>query len=654
METKTEPNINQSSESVDEVREGFTTKSLVAAFFVGLVVLPGVIYLGLINGPIVGGVAQWLTVILFLELTKRSLQHLTKQEIYIISLVAMGLVTEVGFALYGGVFAKLIWDQYFIQSPAVSSFALTGLIPKWVVPQIGSKALELRTFIHKDWIIPILLTVVGFVFYRINIFGLGYPLYVLTRKIEKLPFPMAPVSVEGTTALVDSQYKEGSWRWRVFSIGGIIGVFYGLLYTAIPIITGIFKAEPLMLIPIPFVDFTDKLSSILPAAAFGFMTDLGSFLVGFILPFWVVFGIFTSSLLINLVFNPLLYKYGILHTWKPGMTVIPTTICNSIDFWLSITIGVGLAIGIIGIISVTRTIGRTKNDEQRDITELRTKELPLTTSIFIWIISTLLIIWLCHILVPKFPVWIFFVFGFIFTPLLSYVSSRMFGITGVITDVSFPMVREASYILSGYNGADIWFAPVPYNDVGGATQRFTELSLLRTKFVSWIKAEIVVFIILFICSFIYWTIIWSLGPIPSSLYPFAQKMWPYYSTMRALWISTTVEGGAHWILQSIKPLLIIGGGIGAFIIYGLISLLGLPLQFFYGLVGGLTLWPHHAVLMFFGALLGRYFFAKKFGKEAWSKYAPILLAGYGCGIGIIGMIAISITLITKTVAQMLF
>ena len=63
--------------------------------------------------------------------------------------------------------------------------------------------------------------------------------------------------------------------------------------------------------------------------------------------------------------------------------------------------------------------------------------------------------------------------------------------------------------------------------------------------------------------------------------------------------------------------------------YGLFALIGLPSQFFYGVVGGIGVWPHHAQPMLFGALLGRYYLAKRFGKDKWKRYAPILLAGYG-------------------------
>ena len=39
-----------------------------------------------------------------------------------------------------------------------------------------------------------------------------------------------------------------------------------------------------------------------------------------------------------------------------------------------------------------------------------------------------------------------------------------------------------------------------------------------------------------------------------------------------------------------------------------------------------------------GALLGRYYFLKKYG-PMWRQYAPVLLAGFSCGMGLCGMFA---------------
>ena len=89
-------------------------------------------------------------------------------------------------------------------------------------------------------------------------------------------------------------------------------------------------------------------------------------------------------------------------------------------------------------------------------------------------------------------------------------------------------------------------------------------------------------------------------------------------------------------------------------LYALLSALSAPLGIFYGFVAGLGGWPHFAILNFVGALLGRFYLQKRFGPERWYAYAPIVLAGYSCGVGLIGMTSIAIALISKAVSQVVF
>ena len=123
---------------------GFNMKTLWAALFVGFVMLPGAIYLGLVTGMSMAGGAEWVTLILFIEIAKRTFVHLRTQEIIILYWVAGGLVMMggklgTGADLFGGPFGVLIWDQYLIQSPQADG--LHQHIPEWVVPPRDSEAL---------------------------------------------------------------------------------------------------------------------------------------------------------------------------------------------------------------------------------------------------------------------------------------------------------------------------------------------------------------------------------------------------------------------------------------------------------------------------------------------------------------------------------
>ncbi|MGC8976202.1 MAG: peptide transporter [Candidatus Ratteibacteria bacterium] len=651
-------NINFEPDISEPFQEGFNFRTVLAALFIGFIMLPGSIYLGLITGGGLGGAAQWVTVILLVEIAKRSFVQLKKQEIYIIyilasSLVSAGLILGTGFlVLQGGAFSDLIWKQYLVQSPYASSFGLTPHIPRWAVPHPTSDAILKRTFFHKDWLIPILLIILHNVLYRINMFSLGYALFRITSDYEKLPFPMAPVASEGATSLAEVSAKKETWRWRVFSISAMIGVIFGAFYVIIPTITGLLMANPIQLFPIPWVDLTTQIETVLPSGLLGFATDLGVILAGFVLPFWVVTGTFITSILSQLIGNPILHKIGIIKNWQPGMTAIPTSVVNTMDFWINVTIASGIVVGLIGLWKTITSFKKKVERVERKIPEGR-GDYPVPVALSIWALSTIIYILICHILVPNFPVILFVFFGFILTPFLSYTSARMFGITGVASGVAFPYVREATFILSGHKGADIWFAPVPYFNHGYLAQSFKQLELTRTKFTSWYKAEFTALGIMLFCSFLFWSIIWRMAPIPSSTYPFAQKMWPMSAIFNALWATSTLEGGAKWMIEAIKFKPIFSSTIIILLLYGIITVFKLPVALFYGMIGGLVTLPHYSIPMFFGALLGRFYMAKKIGQN-WQKYTPIILAGYACGFGLIGMVSVAVALIAKTIFQIIY
>jgi len=640
----------------EQFKSGFNLKTVFAALFIGFIMLPGSIYLGLITGAGIGGAAQWVTLILFVEIAKRSFVKLSRQETYIIYILAGSLITWGMVGLHGGAFNALIWNQYLVQSTYAKAFGLDKLMPSWVVPPAGSEALIKRTFLDRDWLIPIILLVVHSILFLLNRFGLGYVLFRITSDVEKLEFPMAPVAAEGATALAETSAKKETWRWKVFSIAAMIGVVFGSIYIVIPTITGLIATKPLMLIPIPWVDFTAAIGAFLPTVMLGFFTDLTFLFAGFVLPFWVVAGIFIGAIGGKVILSPILYRHtNIFHTWQSGMSVIPANIANTMDFWLSITIGTGVVVGLIGIWKlITARRNKKEKTERRQKLPAGRGDLPIWLALLVWFVSTSIYIIICHILVPNFPLFLFVLFGFILTPFLSYISARMFGITGVATGVSFPMVREGTFILSGYKGADIWFAPVPYFDHGGATQEFKQLELTKTRFTSWYKAEFMALAVMLFCSFLFWSIIWRMGPIPSSTYPYVQKLWPMSATFQCLWATSTVEGGAAWMLEALKFKYIVGGSITGIALYALLLLTHAPVAIFYGIVGGIAIFPHQAIPMFLGALLGRFYFAKKLGKENWRRYTPILLAGYACGMGLIGMFSIAVALIAKTVFQLVF
>lgn len=658
--------------------DGFSSRTVIGALFVAVVMMPGSIYLGLVAGQSLGPAAEWVTIILFAEVARRSFAHLKRQEVFILFYVASGIaaVALMHLALAGGPFTHAIWNQYLRRSPQTSTIAAD--IPDWVVPAADSPALQDRNLMHKDWwwsasrgwLSPVVLIGVGTILGRLTYFGLGYLLFRILSDKERLPFPLAPVAAAGATALAEStdrddggeSKRQTSWRWNVFSLGASLGTAFGCLYILLPVVTDLFLAKPIMLFPIPFVDFTQNVESVLPASLISISFNMGLFLVGMILPFRLVLGGFLAILCTSVFGNPLLLKLGAFPHYKPGRGLLVNELVLRLDFWLSVQIGLALAVAAIGVWSMLRRFSRERAeresrgapppDEQSTRRPSRERgDFPIWVAACLFLVGTGGFAWICHVLVPEFPVWIILVFGFLWSPFHSYISGRLVGLTG--HGVATPYLKETAFILSGYEKVDIWFAPIPLFDHGHGAQRFRELELTRTKFTSIIKAEFLMLPIIFVSSFVFWWLFWKLNEIPSTSFPFAARIWPLAARQANL-IFTANQSENPLLLQALKPWVIGGAaGIGLSFYAGL-SWLGMPVVFFYGIIGGAGAPLHAGLSTFVGALFGRYLFLRKFGRERWARYLPVVAAGFSCGMGLAGMTAVAFSLISQCTRELPF
>ena len=149
---------NAEKESEDEgvskiqFEDGFSAKVMIGTLFVCLIMLPGAIYLGLVAGQSLGGAAQWVTIVLFSEIARRSFHPLKRQEIYCLYYMA-GALTVTGFSalpgISGGPFGGWIANAYLMQSPAMVN--VVHQLPSWIAPQPGSTAYLHRSFLDRAW-----------------------------------------------------------------------------------------------------------------------------------------------------------------------------------------------------------------------------------------------------------------------------------------------------------------------------------------------------------------------------------------------------------------------------------------------------------------------------------------------------------------------
>lgn len=709
--------------------DGFGWTTIAGILFCGLIMTPGAIYLGLMTGGNIASAATWVTVILFSEITRRALKTMTKGNL-IILLHAAAII--MGYAAMGPA-GTLVHRAYIVTSDAARDMGMRDFFPTWWCPKPDSPAITERSIFHPDWFKPILIMLVTTFVGLLNKYTVGYFFFRLCSDVERLPFPMAPISAQGSLALADSTKKpeelekeentvdeEGHKplsKWRIFSLGALIGISFGFIQVGVPAITGLFLDKPVFIIPQPYLDTTTMTETILPATPTGVIIDPGIIITGMVLPFWAIMGSF-AAILVTLIANPILHACEVLVQWQPGMNTVNATFVNSIDFWMSFGFGTSAAIALISVYSTIRDIirrGREAKNQaaagvaaadavsERDkaVSSLwRTPNLgrgdwPISLCIAGYILSSTILVSLCNVLVPGIlPFLIFFVC--FYNPFISYVNARLLGLTGQHVDI--PFIREGCFILSGYNKLDIWLAPIPLANYGAMAQSFRINELTGVRFRSLIFTDLVAVPTAFLLSFFFWGFIWKANAIPSDIYPAAQLNWELQAKSTTLLYSATFhpesEAAAETapdaaapaaqtsgdaaqaaaaqdpaaggrasaseaanrfadteFAKALHPKVIATGAGMTVLLFILFSAFGLPTLFIYGMIRGFGALPHTMVLEIVGAILGRWYFQKKFGKKNFLRSAPALAAGYATGVGLIGMLTIAMNLIKNAVSS---
>ena len=611
--------------------DGFRWSSLLGAIFVALVMVPGAIYMGLLAGVGIGPAAQWVTVILFIEVARRAHRHLSKSEIFVLYFMAGAMMTGLGIGVQGGRMTGLLWRQYFAVSDAARSSGITEHLPEWYAPAPESDSYAVRSFLHPEWLAPIGLLVFGTFFGQIANLVLGYGLFRLTSDIEKLPFPLAPVGAQGILAVAEDveekerKDSEHSWRWRVFGIGGALGLVFGAVYLLLPTLTGALTTRSVQIFPIPFSDFTHHTGHYLPAVATGISWDFGHLIFGMVMPFFGMVGSFIG-LIVTVVANPILYHVGLLNSWTSGDDTVWTLFKNNVDFYFSFQIGIGIAIALVGILQVVRSLRRAKADKKSGISTAPPPGRGDIRGIFVvlcyFVVTAVYIAASLALLVWDEGGWndnvqrVFYVLlglGLVYTPLISYVTARLEGMVGQVVEI--PMIRQGAMILSGYRGVACWFLPLPVANYGRMTVFYRQCELTGTKFTSIWKAKVILYPIILISSIMFMNFIWKLDQIPSSAYPYAQKMWKLQAANECIMLSSTL--GDYSMFEEAFNWMNLGAG------------------------------------TVFGALIGRFYFQKRLGLK-WRQYIPVVAAGFSCGMGLITTLGVGITFLSKAVIKLPF
>ena len=640
--------------------DGFNWKAVVGAMVLGFIVNPATDYLSLVigNDAHIGGAMKWVMIIFFAEVAKRSFTTLKTQELYVLHFMAGAALADP--------FTGYLWTQYVAQSEYVQGLGLAAELPKWAFPAAAELKAAGRTFLTTAWLPVVALTVINMILGRFVGFGLGYVLYRITSDVEKLPFPFAPVSAAGIVALSTDRGEETKWRWRCFAIGGMMGMTWAAVYLVIPLVTGAILPKRVELIPLIFIDLTPQITRVLAAVPFNLVLNFGAFLGGMIVPFWGVMGA-VFGLVFTMIFNPILQDVGVLSSWRADMGFIDTQWSNNIDFYLSFGMGLTLAVTFSKLFIFASTLLRNKIKPSA-------KELPPTRSfgssikegwrvlvtnntargdfsiflaIFFYFMTTFVWIGMGVFLIGTGYPWKMMVFyALIYTPLISYATAKLEGICGQA--VSIPYLDELTIMLSGYKGAQIWFAPRPIQNLGAATVGFRVMELTGSKVISKVKTLLITLPIVLVASFATAEVLWRMAPVPSAAYPYTEMMWELNLRRWCIMKTSTLEGGSQF-LESLHPDYILWGLCGGGGLFAVLAFFGLPVMLVFGAVWGLGQSSPGAIFCtLLGALLARFHFKRKY-KDMWLKYMTAIMAGFGCGMGLISMVAMSFNVIVRMV-----
>ena len=222
-------------EPAKEFQDGFGWTTVAGIFFCGLIMMPGGIYLGLMTGGSLGTAASWVTVILFMEIARRAMRPMSRQQLVIL-LHAATIMMMAHVMMPGGPLGWLVYRAYLVGSDAVRDAGMTGAFPSWFCPPADSAAITERTFFHKDWLVPI-----GLVLFTM-VDGTGFE---VRAGLRVLPAYVGRGAVAvpaggGERARGDGAVRGGrsgrsirgpaacsaeaeELRWQIFSLGATLG-----------------------------------------------------------------------------------------------------------------------------------------------------------------------------------------------------------------------------------------------------------------------------------------------------------------------------------------------------------------------------------------------------------------------------------------------
>ena len=612
--------------------------------FSAIFLAPVIIFSSLLGAG--GGIeiSIWTTLIFFTEVFMYFHKPLTQQEITLIYCTAW---LPIGATSGAMIFVNYLYNGYFTRSPITAMFKdfFTGrpikeLIPWWYAPPYNSEVYVIRTFLHPDWVGPILIGIFSMALSLIMTIALANIIIGLYIEVEDLPFPLAHVNALICKTLGD----RNPVRMKALMTGAIIGLAYGTILFAIPIVSEAVFGVQTVLLPIPWIDLNVHIEKILPGASFGIATDLIPYVWGFVFPSDIVLSLFLGSFALWFFGNALALKIPYFPEWQrewtPGMSISLIFQRATLWVWASFQIGFTLAVAAFIVIKYRRSILRAFKSMTRITASGKAAGyLPLKASLLMYFIGSLGSVMLFVYLVPDFPVWILVLMFLVFPFISALVTGRIMGETSLYT--SIPYVWQGTLLASGYPKVDAWLAPTPVTAGEQASVQMYIIKIMAltdTRPGDFFKLLILMFPLSILVSFVYTSLFWMIAPIPSVFYPATVINWPVQVAMQGLWISHQ--------LNIFKPDLILTGFFTVLIAASILNFIPFIPFSIVSFVAGTFQTTPSPLAMLIGYLFGKYVISKRV--ENWEDIKASVVGGVILGEGISIVVATSIVIIAKS------
>jgi hypothetical protein len=616
--------------AVSELKEGFTRRSVLAILYGAIIMQPAVLFLQLYSGVNIGGAAQYLMALLFTQLGSLLGWELTKQEVAVI-------FYSVGTAAGLTYFTWPIYQAYLRTGPITKAFGIADALPWFVAPPANSPAIILRNMLHPDWY-PLIGTLgLGFMLGLIADMALGLIAAQLFVETEELPFPISQVEAQTIISLTEKRAED----MRIFLYATIASMGYSLILYTIPLITGFAP------IPAPWFDLNYIMDSVgWSGGLLGVGTDPLYLVIGFIIPFRTVATAFVSSIIFYTVLGRFLYQMGIFKNYSPGMNLGMSLQFYILDFLASPLIGLSLALALAPVLFRPKIfLSAFKSLAKLSETARRAGYLPLSTLSAMYFVGSCGTIALTLALLPHLLpyAWVLFLLGPGWSFVAMLVTARVLGETGLL--VAIPYVKEGVFVALPYSGYDIWFAPYYVTGYTFTLQPASwagiikAMKLTETKPSSFIKAYLYSTALAVVLSFVYASALWAMTEIPSTHFPYTAIYWPISAMYTCLWVTKR--------LTILNPTFI-----GAFFatglaLYAVSEIAHAPVSA-PGFYLGAATPPPYAIMMFIGAIVGRFVFPRVLGSEKWQRSRAMIVGGILCGEAIAVALGALISLLMKS------